>query len=290
MRRAIDHLVLCVHDLEEARRFYERLGFTLTPRAEHPFGTANHLAQLQGNFLEIVAIADAARIPPPQPRQFSFGAFNAAFLHARQGMSMLVFPSDDARRDQQDFAARGLGGYDLFEFSRKARLPGGGEATVSFSLAFATDPAMPEAAFFVCQQHAPQYFWKPDYQRHANRASAVVEVTMAAAQPERFADFFRRLLGGEAVAAVEGGLRMALEGADLLLLDPARLRQRFGSAVAIASGDGPRFAAYAVAVAELGALEGILRRNGVPFQRAGGRLRIAPGDAFGALVEFTAAP
>ena len=52
MTRGIDHLVLAVRDLEKARTFYQRLGFTLTPRAQHPWGTANHLAQLNGCFLE----------------------------------------------------------------------------------------------------------------------------------------------------------------------------------------------------------------------------------------------
>jgi len=53
----------------------------------------------------------------------------------------------------------------VFDFSRQAALPGGGEATVAFSLAYVTDGRMPEIAFFTCQQHAPQYFWKPEYQK-----------------------------------------------------------------------------------------------------------------------------
>ena len=51
MIRGIDHLVLCVRDLNRARRLYERLGFTVTPRALHPFGTGNHLIQCEGNFI-----------------------------------------------------------------------------------------------------------------------------------------------------------------------------------------------------------------------------------------------
>ena len=43
----IDHLVLCVRDLERARDLYRRLGFTLTPPARHPFGTGNSLVQFE---------------------------------------------------------------------------------------------------------------------------------------------------------------------------------------------------------------------------------------------------
>ena len=46
MPRRIDHLVLAVNDLDAARDTYGRLGFTLTPVARHPFGTANSLIVL----------------------------------------------------------------------------------------------------------------------------------------------------------------------------------------------------------------------------------------------------
>ena len=167
MTRGIDHLVLAVRDLAKARAFYEALGFTLTPRAEHPWGTANHLAQFHGCFLEILGVADAAKIPPHKPGDFSFGAHNRDFLAQREGMSMLVFQSHDARRDQAEFAGVGLRTYAPFDFGREAKLPDGSLARVAFSLAFVTDSRMPEAAFFTCQQHAPKYFWKREFQWHA---------------------------------------------------------------------------------------------------------------------------
>lgn len=68
---------------------------------------------------------------------------------------MLTFASDDARRNQTAFTEKGLTTYPVFDFSRRAALPGGGEATVAFSLAYVTDDRMPGIAFFACQQHAP---------------------------------------------------------------------------------------------------------------------------------------
>ena len=56
----IDHLVLCGRDLEEMRRRYGALGFTLTPPAHHPFGTGNSLVQLDRCFLELLVVADAS--------------------------------------------------------------------------------------------------------------------------------------------------------------------------------------------------------------------------------------
>src|SRR3546814_15428083 len=78
--RDIDHLVVMTSDLESARAGWEQLGFTTTPRAVHPFGTANSLIQLQGNFIELVEVDDAARIPPMAGSFFSFAAHNQALL------------------------------------------------------------------------------------------------------------------------------------------------------------------------------------------------------------------
>ncbi len=289
MKPGIDHVVLCVDDLDRASRFYERLGFTLTPRAQHPFGTANRLAQLQGSFLEILTVADRSLIPPTQPGRFSFGAFNEAYARRRQGMSMLVFPSEDARQDQRRFAASGLQTYEPFDFSRGAHLPDGSEVTVSFSLAFATHPEMPDAAFFSCQQHTPQYFWKPEYQRHANGAVAVVEILMAADAPHRLADFFAKLVNPQAVTMNGGGLRIDLSGGAITVLDREQHRARCPTDDSDTTIEGPRFVGFGVAVEDLARTEAILQTSNVPCRRIGDKLQIAPWDAFGATLEFSAA-
>jgi len=286
MKRAIDHLVLDVRDLDAARAAYARLGFTLTPPARHPFGTANSLVQLQGNFLELLALADPAAIRPAAAGHFSFAEFNRAFLAKREGMSMLVFASKDARGDRREFLERGLQTYEPFDFERKARLPDGSEVTVGFSLAFVTEPRMPDAAFFVCQQHAPQHFWKPEYQRHPNGARAIVEVTMLASDPLAYAEFFGGLVERAAVTQREGALRIELEGGTLSVLDATRLGQRFPGVRLRDVLRKPYFAGYSVEVADLAAAEALLRRNGVVFTRSGERLHIAAEHAFGAMIEL----
>src|ERR1700704_6469635 len=101
--RKFDHLVLAANGLDRQRDFYARMGFTLTPRARHPFGTANSLVQLQGNFLELLSVADPAAISQAGPGSFSFGAYNQAFLEKREGFSVLVLASRDAAADAAEF-------------------------------------------------------------------------------------------------------------------------------------------------------------------------------------------
>jgi hypothetical protein len=286
--RAIDHLVLCVADLDRAKAVYERLGFTTTPRASHPWGTGNSLVQLQGNFIELLGVDDPSKIAPTPPGHFSFGAFNDAFLKLREGFSMLVFASTDARADRAAFAAAGLQTYAPFDFSRRARLPDGGEATVSFSLAFATDPRMPEAAFFVCQQHAPQYFWKPEYQRHANRALAIDEAVMVADRPDELTDFFERLQGPGAVACEGDMLHIRAGTGAITVMTPGAFAMRFGGAHIVRAPNSPYLAAYRVRVADIELCARTMSARGAVFSRVGKALYIAPGDAFNVALEVVA--
>ncbi len=219
MKRGIDHLVLCVSDLDHATEVYRQLGFTTTPRAEHPWGTDNSLIQLTDSFLELLTVARPGLVPSASEREFSFGAYNQGFLSLREGMSMLVFESKDARADRKEFISRGLRPFDNFHFERLATLPDGAQVTVGFTLAFATDPYMPEAVFFCCQQHTPQYFWRSEYQAHPNGADAVEEVIMVAEQPAALADFFSKIQEPESVAEVDKGDALFLSNCQMRFLN-----------------------------------------------------------------------
>jgi catechol 2,3-dioxygenase-like lactoylglutathione lyase family enzyme len=287
MTRGIDHLVLAVRDLEKARAFYEALGFTLTPRAEHPWGTANHLVQLNGCFLELLGVGDPAKIVPHKQNEFSFGAHNRDFLAMREGMSMLVFQSHDARRDQAEFAAAGLATYAPFDFGRTAKLPDGTTARVAFSLAFVTDPRMPDTAFFTCQQHAPKYFWKREYQVHANGARTIAEVIMVAPEPAALADFFAKLQGRDSVRSDAGALRVATARGVVTVLDPREYARRFG---APSPGPGsPHFAALRISGIDLAAQARRLMSAQITHNARGEALQVPPSDAFGVAIEFAAA-
>ncbi|MEQ9133719.1 MAG: VOC family protein [Thalassobaculum sp.] len=204
--RDIDHVVVMTRDLESARAGWEQLGFTTTPRAVHPFGTANSLIQLQGNFVELLEIDDESRIAPPAADAFSFAAHNRAFLAAHgEGGSMLVLTSADRDADIAGWTARGLRTYAPFDFERKARLPDGSETRVAFSLGFTGDRSLDGLGFFVCQQHTPEAFWKPYYQRHRNGARRIAAVTLASAEPEAARPFLEGFSGGVAGPAGDNG-------------------------------------------------------------------------------------
>jgi Glyoxalase-like domain len=283
MRRLIDHLVICVRDLASAERSLQTLGFTLTPTGVHPFGTSNHLAMFENNFLELLAVTDPAAIPAAAPGRFSFAAHQQNFLATAEGMSMLAMHSTDAHADAARFAANGIGAYAPFDFGRDAVLPDGRAARVAFSLAFATDPGMAGLAFFVCQQHhAPELFWKPEYQRHPNGALRVIEVVLSAPEPAQHRVFLEQLTGHTAELA-PGRLTVGTVEDRITVLDHSETARRFPGS---AAQDVPRFCAARLVVRDLDTTKRELQRNGVDVQIIDSVLLTPPEAAHGLALEF----
>lgn len=58
----LDHVVIDARDrIDEAARFYQDLGFQLTPRGHHTLGSSNNLAIFGTNYLELWASDRAVR-------------------------------------------------------------------------------------------------------------------------------------------------------------------------------------------------------------------------------------
>ena len=283
MPRRIDHLVICVRDLAQAELNLRTLGFTLTPTGVHPFGTSFRLAMFGNNYLELLAVINAAAVPAGAPGRFSFAAHHQRFLAAAEGMSMQAWHSADAHADAARFAANDVSAYAPFDFGRDAVLPGGATARFEFSLAFATDPALPGIAFFTCQQrHPPELFWKPDYQCHPNGALRVVEVVMSAPEPAAHRSFLECMTESAAELA-PGRLTIGETGNRITGLSPLEIARRLPG---VAADGSPRFCAARLAVADLDATKRVLQSNGVDFQVNVGVLSTPPAASHGLTLEF----
>src|SRR4030088_3002929 len=163
-----DHIGHAVRDLDAAAEFYRRAGFTVGARNRHAWGTHNRIVQLKNCYIEILEVAEPQKIVPHGARSFSFGAFNRDFLASREGFSMLILKSSNEAGDARSFWATGIGGFEVFVFSREGAKPDGTPVKLAFSLAFARGPASPNVRFAVCQHYFPENFWDPAFQTHAN--------------------------------------------------------------------------------------------------------------------------
>ncbi|MDX5362004.1 MAG: VOC family protein [Alphaproteobacteria bacterium] len=290
MTPQIDHIVLATRDLAKAADRFSAMGFTCAPRGVHGWGTSNHVIQFADeSFIELLEVDRPQLIAEPdtaaEPPEFSFGAFNRDFLERREGMSMLVLKGQDADADRAKWKAAGLQPYAPFSFERAAKTPDGREGTVGFELAFATDPAMPEAAFFSCRHKAPELFFQPGYQKHGNGAGGLAGVVMVADEPTETADFFKGLMGAEAVARhADGHVSVRMGPHRLRVVTPADFASLFpGERPA---GRGGRFAALEVRVASLGVVENTLRAARIDLVHAGGGMFVPASAAFGLTLAF----
>lgn len=284
MTRRIDHLVVAVHDLEGAAGFYRNLGFQVGARNRHPWGTENRIIQLSGSFIELIALGEGADIPPHAAGSFSFGAFVRDYLRHREGLAMLVLDSPDAEADAALFADRGIGSFAPFRFERTGRRPDGSETKVAFTLAFAADESAPRAAFFVCQQHFPENFWNPEFQRHDNKALAVGSVTLAAPDPARQEAFLRAFTGAEPQSPDSDDLSYPLAEAHLHVLTPDDAAENYGSVEA--ELDQPSFVAFGVRVEDIGLQARWLDAAAISYQHIGSRLVVPASAAFGVAIAF----
>lgn len=276
-RRRIDHVVVAVRDLDAAGTFFQRLGFQVGARNRHPWGTENRLIQCRTSFIELITVGDAAGvIPDHAPGQFSFGAFVRDFLGRREGMAMLVLDSVDAEADAADFARAGIGAFQPFFFERKGKRPDGSETSVAFTLAFAVDKQAPGCGFFVCQQHVPENFWTPAFQRHDVGAQDIVEIGMSATDPWAHADFLSHFSGAEAERDGDAGLRIGLRGGAIEVLPDT------GTTAPAA------FRSITIAVADIDVAAARSRDAGIDFETSGNRLRIPADVAYGLEILFEA--
>ena len=288
MPQGIDHIVHVVRDLDAAGDFYRRLGFMVGARNVHPWGTHNRIVQFKSSFVELLEIGEPGKIPPHDPRAFSFGAFNRDFVAAREGLSMLILKSTDAHADARSFAAAKISEFEVFDFGRDAKRPDGSTVKVAFSVAFARDDASPDLGFAVCQQHFPENFWNPVFQLHANGATGMPGVVMVADNPSGHHVFLKSFSGVSDLHSSSLGIKATTAHGEIEIIEPIAFRDRFGVTAEV-RGEGMTLNAMRFAVVDIAQAESILAGAGIKAERHLGRLVIRPDLAYGATLIFEGA-
>jgi catechol 2,3-dioxygenase-like lactoylglutathione lyase family enzyme len=286
MSRGLDHIVHAVRDLAAAAAFYRRLGFTVGARNVHPWGTHNHIVQLPGFFVELLAVAEPQRLAGEGFAKL-FGAFNQNFLQRREGLSFLMLESSDAEADARDFAAAGIAASGALRFEREGSAPDGSTRKVGFSLAFARDALAPAIGFATCQQHHPENFWNPSFQQHANGACAIAGAVIVAENPSDHHIFLSAFTGERELNATSSGITAPTPRGKLQIMDGAAFRSHFGVPPPDLA-DGARLAALRLRVRDDAALMAALDAGAVPHILHMGHVVVAPQDATGATLVFAA--
>lgn len=242
MARGIDHIVHAVRDLDAAAARYEALGFTVGVRNKHPWGTHNRIIQFDGNYIELLTVAEPEKITPHAPRSFSFGAFHRDFLARQQGIAMILLNTPNAEADSAAWRGAGIGDYEVFTFEREGKRPDGVGVKLAFSLIFATDTNAPQAGFGACQHHYPENFWSPAFQQHANGVRRIAGVVTVADEAARHRDFLLSYTGARETRDTADGFTIALPRGTVEVTTPTGFERSFAVAAPHTS-HGARLAA-----------------------------------------------
>ena len=150
---------------------------------------------------------------------------------------------------------------------------------VAFSLAFAQDKHAPDTGFFTCQQHYPENFWNPAFQKHANSVTGIAGVVFVAENPADHHVFLKAFAGVTDLAVdIERHHHR-----DAARRDPGDGRIRLPAALRVEPPDvarGMRLAAIRFTVARHGGGDAL--RSGTSVAERMGKLVVAPQSAHGA--------
>jgi catechol 2,3-dioxygenase-like lactoylglutathione lyase family enzyme len=284
MAGGLDHVIHAVRDLEAAAELYRRLGFTVGAHNRHAWGTHNHLVQLPGFFVELLTVAEPEKLGTDGLSAL-FGTFNRIFLKNQEGFSFLLLESENAATDAARFRSADMGVSDAMRFEREGKRPDGSTVKVGFSLAFARDAKAPAVGFAVCQQHFPENFWNPAFQRHANTASSIEAAVLVADNPAEHHAFLSAFAGGRDVSATSSGIAVSTQRGDISVMDAAAFRREFGTEPPDTSR-GARLAALRFRVRDRAALGAALKAGGIAARADASKTIVGPEIALGATLVF----
>ena len=284
MSRGIDHVIHLVRNLDAAAALYEKLGFLVSSRNKHPFGTHNRIVQLDGSYIEILEVAEPEKIQG-EGTPVSFPHFHRDFLSRNgEGLSGLVLASSDANADKASFDKAGFGGFPVFDFGRMGKRPDGSEAELAFSLAFLREPDSADVMTFVNQPKRPENFWFKELQAHTNGVARVTEAVFTADSPTDHQYFLQAWTGIRAPRSTSLGVAAKTTRGSILITEPRPFEDAFG--VKPPASTGLRFSAV-VFGGDPDQIRTAVQKSGIAILERHGRLVI---HAFGAVLAFEMTP
>jgi hypothetical protein len=217
--KAIDHLLTFVHDLDAAARFFDQLGFTLTPESRiEPMGIVNRLILFpdasdgSANYIELMSVFDVARLPPPMAR----------LLSGNEGIKSMVLSFDDAARAHAHFVALGCPFGPPVHIRREWKLSSTESVWPEFDVLLPVDDVV---TFNGCRYLNVELYRRPAFTAHPNGARAFDRIYCAAADPQAAASRLADILGTAATGnrLVYRNITMDIGSSDLPTTGPAQL-------------------------------------------------------------------
>ncbi|TYC60588.1 VOC family protein [Rhodobacterales bacterium] len=267
-----DHAVINVlGEMDTVLARYERLGFQMTPRGYHTLGSINHLAVFPECYIELLGYAPGEK--EKRAEQWVYPA----------GLTGLAVRPEDAAATHSALEAAGIPLEPYREFSRPVEVDG--ETRDASFRTFQIDRnSTANGRLFYCQHLTPEFLWRKEHMTHPNGATGIAGATIACVDP----DAIHALMAETPEIAKTGPRDLKAGNTVLRFRHPDELANELGGAELPALlGKSMRMVCLDIACRSLDDAANLLIKNGVPFDRDGGTLRLAPKEAGGVILRFT---
>lgn len=203
----IDHPLVCVRDLAQARETYLSLGFRIKPPGQHPWGTSTALVIFRDQLLELVSIGDDSLLDLYPAGDFRFGRHVQHWLNQREGVPLSALHSRDAAADAAQVTARGGHCAGTIRFGRDVIRDDGQPDRTATTLKIFTRVGLPRLSMFACQQHRRDLIEFPAWMDHPNTATGFASATIMAPLRDHPAvrDWLTCLHGPQAIRDTDWG-------------------------------------------------------------------------------------
>jgi catechol 2,3-dioxygenase-like lactoylglutathione lyase family enzyme len=203
----IDHVMICVPDLQQAIDQFRKLGFRTHPGGRHPGkGTHNAIALNDHDYIELLAICDEAEHRTAASRPGSQSAGLRDFIAAGGGIRYVIVQSDDLAADVAAMRGRGVEVGDIIDGAR--RTPAGLDLRWKIAV---PGPANPLPLLFI--QHltpmAERRSQVPPEGPHPNGVSGIERAYIVTPDAQGTAAVYAKVLGLPQPALQKGTVIMS---------------------------------------------------------------------------------
>jgi hypothetical protein len=224
------------------------------------------------NFIELMSVADRARLPPPM----------ASLLSGEERVKSMVLATPDAARCHAHLTGLGMPFAPPLHVRREWVLEGGSSVYPEFDVLLPQDAGL---TFNACRYHDVDLYRRPEWTQHANTVTAMEALICIAPDPRALAIRFGEVLECKA-HPTEGGFTLNCGGVALEVLTPSAATLRFGS---FATGvERARYLGYRLRATDPELAAAFARAAGLEVKVARNSIVLPPAAMFGNIVEIAA--
>jgi catechol 2,3-dioxygenase-like lactoylglutathione lyase family enzyme len=275
----IDHVIVGVRDLEQARAAWTRLGFTLSPRGRHiGQGTGNYCIMFPTDYVELLGIVDPS----------DFVQRLDTFLAQREGLMALAFapnaPAEDVYSALLDMRLhpsepRPLG--RLLELAEGAVVP-------RFSLIGLSENETPGLDSFICAHLTPELIRRPEWLRHPNGSNGIRAIHVLVENTSALLEAYDRLFGIQQVTTTDAVVSVHVGRHRIVFSTPDDFVTMHPAVDLDPAFPVPGIAALEIGVERRGHTAEYLRRLGIAVgEMPDGSLVVPAAEANGAILFFS---